>query len=436
MNHATKVISLISVCLILFLINFDITATNLALSPISNFFHTNLNRAQWIISGYMLAAASIMILSGKLGDGFGRKKLFVIGSILFMLASAGIYYSHSINQLILFRVIQGLGMGVVYPQIIANAASVSNTQNKSIIMGTLTAVAGFAQALGPILGAWIIAFLSWRYIFLINIPICILAIALGTYCIKETKDTTLQKIDYSGAILLIAFITLSLYVINLHKYGLISIIIPIFALFIYTEIKHQNPLIKIQVFFSRNYLLNLLARLCFMIGFSGSLFTLGVYLPKFFKMPIITTSWCFFIITISFAIASLVAGFYVKKYQLNRTLSLTLLIMAISLSTTSFLNIHLNNPAFIITLVIYGISLGFAMTCTTTGAVKYSPENYASVASGIFFTVVFLSVALGVLISSSEHLTLRRFQFNFYLYGALAFTGAILALCIGSTSRK
>jgi multidrug resistance protein len=183
----------------LFMINLDVTIVNIALPAIMDDLGASLADIEWVVNIYILVFAVSLITLGRLGDIFGRKRFFIVGLVVFTLASLSCGLSQSIEMLIMSRVFQALGGAAMMPTTLALINVAFKDGNRGQAMGIWGAVSGAASALGPIIGGLLVYNLSWEYIFLVNIPLGIIAIILGSIIIEESTEYLPNRyIDFLG----------------------------------------------------------------------------------------------------------------------------------------------------------------------------------------------------------------------------------------------
>ena len=172
----------------------DGTVVNVALPVLQSKLDANVTDVQWVIEGYALMLASLILVGGSLGDKFGRKKLFSIGVIIFTIASAWCGFSRSIDELILARLFQGVGGAILIPGSLAILSSNFGEGEKGKAIGTWSSFSAITAALGPLLGGWLIDNFSWRWIFFINLPIAVIVLLITFFKIEESKVMTTTKV--------------------------------------------------------------------------------------------------------------------------------------------------------------------------------------------------------------------------------------------------
>lgn len=179
----------------------DGTVVNVAIPKLVDYFSSDLKTIQWAITGYTLALAAVIPLAGWMTDRFGSKQVFLVTLTLFILGSMLCSIAQTSSQLVIFRVIQGLGGGMVAPIGMAMVFKLAPAERRGSIMGMLGIPMLLAPALGPILSGWLVEYVSWHWIFLINVPIGIVGIILGVKYLPKTEKIGKGNLDILGIIL-------------------------------------------------------------------------------------------------------------------------------------------------------------------------------------------------------------------------------------------
>src|SRR3954463_8520777 len=166
----------------------DATVVGIALPAIGRDFDVGVAALQWVVNAYTLTLAGLLLLGGALGDRFGRRRLFIVGTIWFAIASLLCGVAPNATLLILARALQGVGAALLTPGSLAilQASFVEDDRSKAI--GAWSGLGGIATAVGPFLGGWLIAAVSWRLIFFINLPLAVVVIAVASRHVPETRD--------------------------------------------------------------------------------------------------------------------------------------------------------------------------------------------------------------------------------------------------------
>src|SRR4051794_37067275 len=180
----------------------DTTVVNVALNTLATDFHTDLATIQWIVTGYTLALATVIPLTGWAADRFGTKRLYLISIALFVMGSALSGLAWSAGSLIAFRVLQGLGGGMIMPAGMTILTRAAGPQRVGRVMAIIGVPMLLAPILGPILGGWLVDDVSWRWIFFINLPIGIVALIAATRILPRDRPEPAHRLDWVGLVLL------------------------------------------------------------------------------------------------------------------------------------------------------------------------------------------------------------------------------------------
>lgn len=197
-NAREKVIVLLTMCFALAMAMLDNTVVNIALPTITRKLNATVSDLQWIIDGYVLAFASLLLTGGILGDRYGRKRMFLTGLAIFTLASLGCGLSGSGSQLIMFRALQGVGAALLMPGTLSILTVTFPPEERSRAIGLWAGVSGLALALGPTLGGWIVEQGGWETVFFINVPIGIVAFAIAWRTVRESVSAETRHLDLPG----------------------------------------------------------------------------------------------------------------------------------------------------------------------------------------------------------------------------------------------
>ena len=219
-------------CMSLLVVGMDVTIVNVALPAIERDLRATVSGLQWILDAYTLVVASLLMLAGSVSDRVGRRRVFQVGLLVFTAGSLLCSLAHTIGQLIGFRALQGLGASMLNPvalSIIANAFPESRARARAV--GVWGAVAGASLALGPLIGGALTQSVGWRSIFWINLPICLVAVALTARFVPESKAPRARAFDPVGQLLVfVALASLTYAVIEGPRSGWTSsLILGLFA---------------------------------------------------------------------------------------------------------------------------------------------------------------------------------------------------------------
>ena len=179
----------------------DGSVVNVALKAIGTDLGASLTQLQWVVNGYLLALASLVLVGGALSDRLGRRRVYLVGMGWFLLGSLACALAQTSGQLVAMRVVQGVGAALLTPGALAIIQSSFRPQERGGAIGTWAGLSGIAAAVGPFVGGWIVDHASWRWIFLVNVPLCLAVIALAWWAAPESRAPHPGRFDAAGAVL-------------------------------------------------------------------------------------------------------------------------------------------------------------------------------------------------------------------------------------------
>lgn len=396
---------LTAMCLLTVMLNIDVTAINIAVPVIAHEFHASLANMQWVINAYVLLSAMFQILGGRFGDTYGHKKIFLIGTIIFILGSAGAGISENETMLIFFRVVQGFALGIAYPMTIVLTFAAFSKKEQGFALSFIVGTMGVSLAFGPPLGGWIVDTIGWRWIFYINVPIGIITCIIAWIYCKAHKASEKRAIDYKGALFLIlALFGIVLALNQAQVWGLTSAafltcffagVLLTYILYL-VERKQTYPIIDFRLFKIRNLWINNLLRIIAQLVFIPVIFFVPLYLQNIAGTSAIFSGLVMLFLTVIIGILSPIAGKWVDKVgdKLPNIYAMILYLIACYLLT--FITPEPNLWILAISLFLIGVATSIAFVTTVTGSVTVTKEKDHGLATGIIFTIGWLGCALGI----------------------------------------
>jgi EmrB/QacA subfamily drug resistance transporter len=244
-------------CVAIFMLLLDITIVNVALPDIQKSLHSSFTDLQWVISAYALSLAALLLTAGSLADRLGRRRVFVIGLTLFTLASLGCGLAGSPGMLITARAIQGIGGAAMFACSLALIAQAFHGRDRGTAFGIFGATTGGAVAVGPLVGGAITQAWGWEWIFFINIPIGIAAVAISQLRVAESRDPGAGGIDWAGVALFSSALFLLVYALeqgNDKGWGSTLIVtflagsVVLLVAFVFVERRRADPMLDLALF--------------------------------------------------------------------------------------------------------------------------------------------------------------------------------------------
>ncbi len=266
----------------------DATVVGIALPTIGRQFHAAVGTLQWVVTGYTLAMAALLLLGGSLGDRYGRRLIFCIGATWFAVASAACALAPNTDVLIATRVLQGVGAALLTPGSLAILQASFEQDDRGRAIGAWSGLGGVATAAGPLLGGYLISAASWRWIFLINVPVGAVVLYLSARHVPESRDPTAnQPVDVVGAVLAtlaLAGITFGLIEGPAQGWGdpavlgMLGIGIAASIGFVWAERASSAPMLPLAIFRARQFTVTNVVTFIVYAALAGGLFLLPVQL--------------------------------------------------------------------------------------------------------------------------------------------------------------
>ena len=398
---------ILAIMMALFLGALDQTIVGTALPKIITDL-SGANLYTWVVTIYLLASTVTVPIYGKLSDMYGRKPLLLIGVGLFLIGSVLSGLSQNIEQLIIFRGIQGLGAGALFPIALATIGDLYSPKERGRYQGLFGAVFGLASLIGPALGGWLTDTFSWHLIFYVNLPIGLISIAIILIELPTIKGRANQKIDFLGALVFAAGIIpvlIGLTNVQTNAFatpevaGLISLGLALLGLFLFIEARVEEPIIPLELFRNRTFAAAAAASFFASIGF----FTSIIFLPRYFQTVLGETAtssgYATLPLLLGVIISSVVAGLMVARSGRYKTLILgaILLIAAASLLLT---NIKADTDPWLLRLWMFlaGLGIGPTLSVFTIVVQNAVPFKFLGAATSnlTFFRQVGGSVGLAL----------------------------------------
>lgn len=365
-----------------------------AMPQIAHELH-GLSQMSWVFIAYMLASTVTIPIYGKLSDIYGRKNFYIFGIALFLLGSLLSGLSHNMTQLIMFRALQGIGGGAMMVNTQAIIGEIFPPAERGRWQGLNMAMNGLATIAGPLLGGWLTDSLSWRWVFYVNIPIGILAIAIiAVFMPKFIRKINDRSIDFCGASLIASGLVPLLLALEWggSTYPWISWqILTLFALavcilftFILVERKIREPILSLNLFKNRAYTISILAVFLTMIGLYGAVLYIPLFAQGVVGVTATNSGLILMPMMIGLIVASVLAGQIVSQTGKYRFITIAgMAITVLGMALLIKIGLNTTNTALIWRMVVLGAGLGAGMPIFTTVAQSaFGSEKLGEVTAG------------------------------------------------------
>jgi EmrB/QacA subfamily drug resistance transporter len=376
----------------LFMIMLDNTVVNVALPSIQEDLGADLSQLQWIVTGYALSFAALMLIGGKLADAYGRRRLFVLGIVLFTAASLWCGLAGSGEMLIAARVLQGVGAALMNPATLSIIAATFPPKERGMAIGIWAGVSALALAIGPLAGGLLTEHLSWHWIFFINIPVGVIAIAASYLLITESKDETHESLDLPGLTAsALGLFALTYGLIEANEYGWTSarivgsFVVAVVALvgFVRIEQRRRAPMLDLSLFRSGTYAGANLAMLLVALSMFGVFFFVSLYMQNVLGYSAVQAGAAFLPMTLVIILAAPVAGKLSDRHGSRWLMSVGMVFLGVQLLYLSQLGTDATFWALLPGLLLGGLGMGMTMTPTAAAATRAVPVHKSGVGSAV-----------------------------------------------------
>ncbi len=397
--------TLIAVCIATFMLLLDITIVNVALPAIERALGASFSDLQWVVDAYALALAVCVLSAGSLADLFGRKRLFIIGIVLFTLASAACGAANDPLFLIIARGVQGIGGAMMFATGLALISQEFHGKERGTAFGLWGATIGAAVAVGPLVGGMLTSWLSWRWIFFVNIPIGVIAVILAVRELRESSDPDQSRLDPVGLVTLTGgLLALILALIEGNDHGwtstfIVSLLVAavvLLGLFIASQAREKTTMIDLALF--RRPAFDGAQTTAFTI--SASMFAMFLYLTLYLQnilgLSPLQTGLRFLPLSLVSFFAAPLAGRLTSVVPIRWLLGFGLALNAIAMWSMSRVTATSSWTVLLPGFIIGGIGIGFVNAPLATTAVSTVQVERAGMASGINNTFRQVGIATGI----------------------------------------
>ena len=382
----------------------DTTVVNVAINTLAAKFHTTLPTIQWVATGYTLALATVIPLSGWIADRYGTKRLYMASIALFVLGSALSGIAQSATEIIVFRVLQGLGGGMIMPAGMTILTRAAGPQRIGRVMAILGIPMMLGPILGPVLGGWLVSDVSWRWIFFINAPLGLLALICAFRVLPRDVGAVEEKLDLID--LALASPGLAILIYGLAKsdpggFGQAKVLVPmaigvvLLSAFVWHALRARNPLIDLRLFSDRVFSTSSIALILMVISVFGSFLLLPLYLQEVRGESALNSGLLLIPQGVGSMLMMPVAGILSDKTGSGRIAPLGLVLVGLSVLWLTGIGGHTAYWKLEIDLFVNGIGMGLTMMPIFTGAIQTIKSAAAARASALLNIIQQTGASIG-----------------------------------------
>ncbi|WP_027415563.1 DHA2 family efflux MFS transporter permease subunit [Aneurinibacillus terranovensis] len=404
-SMASRWFALIAIILGAFVAILNNSLINVAIPKLMNVFGSTTDRIQWVLTGYMLASGVIIPISGFMGDRLGYKKFFIVALSVFTLGSLLCALAWSDTVLIVFRIIQGLGGGVIMPLSMAIIYKIMPREQIGTALGVWGISAMVAPAVGPTLSGYLVQWFNWRLLFIVCIPVSLFAILMAAILLHETEVNETRSFDWWGFILAVISAGTLLYALsNGESDGwtsfeivfLIFISIMSGALLIWVETGREDPLINLSLLKNFTYTLSVATASLVTIGLFGGVFLTPIYLENIQGMSAIDTGLLLMPQAIAMAVMMPIAGKLFDKIGVVPLGLVGLTILSVMTYQLHSLTVITSQNWLKWTLAIRGIGIGLCMMPISTAGMNAVDPRQVGNASSLSNLIRQVAASMGI----------------------------------------
>lgn len=376
----------------IFLSTVDGSIVNVALPTLVRQLNTDFSVIQWVILGYLLTVTTLMLSIGRLGDLVGKKKLYIAGFIIFTSGSVLCGLSPNVYWLIAFRVLQALGSALIMALGMAIVTEAFPPNERGKALGISGAIVSVGIAIGPSLGGLILSALSWRWIFLVNLPIGVVGTAMVVKFVSTMEPKGHQKFDLAGAVTMFFSVLFLLLALTLGQQGgffsspvylLFGLWLVTMILFINIEYRSDHPMIRLDFFKNSVLNVNLANGFISFIGVAGTIILLPFYLQNILGHREIVVGLMLCVIPVSLGISSPIAGTLSDRFGSEKISTIGLILVFIGFYTASKLDSDTSVLEYILLTLPIGLGMGVFQSPNNSSIMGSVPREHLGIASSM-----------------------------------------------------
>jgi EmrB/QacA subfamily drug resistance transporter len=408
----------------------------------------SVSELEWVFNGYALTFGVLLLTGGKLADLLGRRRIFIVGLIIFTASSFFCGFANSVGVLTGARVVQGVGAALMNPATLSIITATFPPRQRGTAIGIWAGVSALALAIGPLVGGVITEHISWSWVFYINVPIGVLGILAARVFIDESKDETPQRLDLAGlATSAIALFALTYALIKSNDrgwgdplvLGLFGVAVAFFVVFVVLEQRQRLPMLDLSLFRNVSFASANAVMLLVGLAMFGMFFFVSFYVQQVLKYSPIEAGATFLPMTVLIILVAPWAGRFADKLGPRAMMVPGLVLLTVSLVLFSILDESSTFWALLPALVVGGLGMALAMAPTTSAAMHAVPVSKAGVGAAVINSMRQVGGSIGIAVLGAivatqynpKHFVpnefVNGFQLGVRVAAGIAFVGVLVA---------
>jgi EmrB/QacA subfamily drug resistance transporter len=398
--------TLIAVCVGTFMLLLDVTIVNVALPAIQSSLHASFSDLQWVVDAYSLLLAALLLTTGSLADLYGRKRVFVIGLVIFILSSLASGLAQSPLWLNLARGAQGIGGAAMFSTSLALLGSAFQGRERGTAFGVWGAITGLAVAIGPVVGGALTTGISWRWIFLVNVPIGIVAVVLTLMRVEESRQPGNHRIDPIGVVTFSVSLGALVYALikanekgwgSTFILGLLAVAVVGMVLFVIAEwVQKDRAMFDLALFRKPTFTGGLIAAFSLSAGFFALFLYLTLYLQDVLGYSALQTGLRFLVLSGGILLTSTLAGRLTAIVPIRFLIAPGLALVGVGLLLMRGIDAGTHWEHLIPGFIVAGAGVGLINPPLASTAIGVVTPDRAGMASGINSTFRQVGIATGI----------------------------------------
>jgi EmrB/QacA subfamily drug resistance transporter len=442
-----------------FVATLDASSVNISLPRIARSLDADLLSVQWIALAYLIGMNGLMLPFGRLSDLVGRKRISLTGFAFFGIGGLLSFLSPGLGYLIAARIFQSIGAAMLQSTGAGLIVGAFPAKERGRAMGLNGSIVSVGLLVGPVVGGLVTDTLGWRYIFILPVPIAVLALIAGSFLLRETGRIRNERFDTFGAILVMLWIAPLIYLLNQGKnqgwgspliLSLAAVVIAAFAAFIFSQVRVRHPIVSLSIFRVRLFSLSVLIAILTFMALAGSILLTPFLLQNLLGLTVAESGFMMALIPVGSVSLAMVGGALADRYGPRIPATIGLLMMAAAMASFAFIEPDTSVTSIIPRLLLLGFGQGLFMSPNSSSIMGSLPRSKLGLAGGflawsrtfafasgqaiwgaVFATVVLISAGAGTVLDAPASALQSGFAAGYFGCAGALLVAAVLASARG-----